>query len=367
MASAGQSRSSGSAHHADEKARRVALVAGANGLIGRHLIVHLVRRGWDVIALSRKPSAGIAVRTVAVDLADAADARAKAAALSGVTHVFYCARADHPEGVPESESLNAAMLRNLIDAVEPVAPRLAHVNLVHGTKYYGHHLGPCEVPAVEGGPRGKGGTFYFAQQDFVTERAAARGWSWSIVRPHAFCYTEMDSPRSLVLVIAVLAAIQRELGEPLFYPGTAKSHEAVTQFTDLGLLTRGIEWMASAPECASQAFNVVNGDYPKWSALWPQLAALLGLEAAPPRALSLPQYMADKGPVWDAVVKKHGLEPKGLDRIVLWRYADYVFAPQWDIMSSMEKARRFGFHERVDTREMFSRLFEGYRAQRAIP
>jgi nucleoside-diphosphate-sugar epimerase len=165
----------------------------------------------------------------------------------------------------------------------------------------------------------------------------------------------------------VLAAIQRELREPLFYPGTVKSYEAVTQFTDLRLLTQGIEWMATAPQCANQAFNVVNGDYLSWSELWPRLAVMLGLEAAPPRAISLAQYMADKGPVWDAIVAKHDLEPKALDQIVLWRYGNYVFAPEWDIMSSMEKARSSGFHERVDTQEMFARLFEGYRAQRVIP
>src|SRR4029077_2703472 len=93
-------------------AERVALVAGANGLIGRHLTRHLQNRGWEVIGLSRKPSGG--ARHVAVDLADAEDVRARAAALSDVTHVFYCVRADHPEGVAESESLNAAMLRNLV-------------------------------------------------------------------------------------------------------------------------------------------------------------------------------------------------------------------------------------------------------------
>jgi nucleoside-diphosphate-sugar epimerase len=346
-------------------AERVALVAGANGLIGRHLAVHLASRGWEVIGLSRNPSGS--ARQVAVDLSDADAARARVDRLTEVTHVFYCARADHPEGVHESEALNAAMLRNLIEALEPRAPRLAHVNVVHGTKYYGHHLGPCAVPAVEEGPRGRGGTFYFAQQDFISGRAVPGGWSWSIARPHAFCYMEMDNPRSLVLVVAVLGAIQRELGEALFYPGTVKSYEAVTQFTALDLLTGGIEWMATTPHCANHAFNVVNGDYLRWSELWPRLAAMLGLEAAPPRALRLPQYMADKGPVWDAVVARHGLKRRALDQVVLWNYGDYVFAPEWDIMSSMEKARRFGFRERIDTTEMFARLIAGYRAQRVVP
>lgn len=350
-----------------EHSPRRALIAGANGLIGRHLVAHLAGRGWNVVALSRRPYSGTGVRQIAVDLADAADACAKLAALGDVTHVFYCVRADHPEGVPESVELNSMMLRNLIDSLEPQAPRLAHVNLVHGTKYYGHHLGPCAVPAVEEGPRGPGGTFYFAQQDFISERAAAARWSWSIVRPHAYCYTEADNPRSLVLVIAVLAAIQRELGQPLFFPGTANGYEVATQFTDLGLLTRALEWMAISPQCANQAINVVNGDYPRWSVLWPQLAAMLGLQAGPPRAIRLGQYLADKAPVWDAIVTRHRLKASALDRIVLWNYGDYAFAPEWDIMSSMEKARRFGFSGRVDTREMFARMFAGYREQQIIP
>jgi nucleoside-diphosphate-sugar epimerase len=346
---------------------RVALVAGANGLIGRHLASHLVRRGWDVVAAGRKPWSGAGARAVTVDLADAGKARAGLAGLSEVTHVFYCVRADHPEGVPESVDLNAAMLRNLVDALEPAAPRLAHIHLVHGTKYYGHHLGPCAIPAVEEGPRGPGGTFYHAQQDFIAGRAGAARWTWSIARPHAYCFEESDNPRSLVLVIAVLAAVQRELGEPLFFPGSVKNYGAITQFTEVALLARAAEWMATAPQCANQALNVVNGDYPRWSELWPRLAQMLGLQAGPPRGVKLGAYMADKAPVWDAIVAKHGLQPSALDGIVLWNYGDYAFAPEWDIMSSTDKARRLGLEERIDTPGMFSRLFEGYRAKRVIP
>src|SRR5688572_19284839 len=225
-------------------ATRVALVAGANGLIGRHLAKHLLDRGWEVVCASRRPFSGPGARSIAVDLADAADTRTHLAGLREITHVFYCARADHPAGVPESVAANAAMLRNLVDALESGSTRLAHINLVHGTKYYGHHLGRCAIPAVEEGPRGPGGTFYFAQQDFLVERARAARWTWSIARPHAYCFEESDNPRSLVLVIAVLAAIQRELKQPLFFPGSAKSYAAVTQFTEVALLARALEWMA---------------------------------------------------------------------------------------------------------------------------
>ena len=56
---------------------------------------------------------------------------------------------------------------------------------------------------------------------------------------------------------------------------------------------------------------------------------------------------------------RHRLRRTALDRIALWQYGDYVFRPEWDIMSAMDKARRCGFSERVDTSEMFARVFAG--------
>lgn len=56
--------------------RNVAMVAGANGIIGRNLIEHLRGLGgWDVVGLSRRGGPG----AIAVDLLDAADTRAKLA------------------------------------------------------------------------------------------------------------------------------------------------------------------------------------------------------------------------------------------------------------------------------------------------
>lgn len=66
--------------------RKVALVAGANGVIGKNLIAHLeTQPGWRVIGLSRRGGPG----QIAVDLLDADDTRAKLGGLADVTHVFY--------------------------------------------------------------------------------------------------------------------------------------------------------------------------------------------------------------------------------------------------------------------------------------
>ena len=342
---------------------KFAAVAGASGVIGRRIAAHLVQRGWEVIGLARRP-VGPAQRHVAVDLTDAAESRSKLAPVRDVTHLFYAARYDHPEGVPESAAVNTAMLRNALDGLRGAG--ITHVNLVHGTKYYGHPA-PIPYPVTEETPRGTTPTFYYDQEDLVCERAAREGWTWSSARPHIFCDPAPDHPRSIGLVIAVFAAIQRELGEPLFFPGSARSFGSRTQFTDTALLARALEWMAIDTRCANQAFNVVNGDAPRWCDLWPRFADVLGVEAGAPQNIRLAHHLADKARIWNAVVARHGLQMKALDRIALWDYGDYVFRPEWDIMSSMNKARRCGFDERVDTLEMFERVFAGYSEERITP
>src|SRR6185436_9149896 len=111
---------------------------------------------------------------------------------------------------------------------------------------------------------------------------------------------------------------QRELGLPLDFPGSPAAYQALTQFTDVPLLARAAAWMATEPRCANQSFNVVNGDHPRWSELWPRFAAWFGMEPGVPRALNLAQFMADKGPVWDRVVAKHALRKTDLHALVLW-------------------------------------------------
>ncbi len=347
--------------------KRTAVIAGASGFIGRRIAGELVSNGWDVIGLARRPPADPALRWIALDLADGADSRHKLGELEAVTHIFYAARFDHPqEGRPEAVEANAAMLANTVSALEPVAP-LEHVHAVHGSKYYGHQLGPVRLPMREDDPRAPGANFYFVQEDFL--RAASRGkkWTFTTTRPHAFCDPAIDHPRSFGLVLAVYAAIQRELGLPLHFPGTPKAYGLRTQFTDLGLLARAIVWMATEPRCANQAFNVVNGDNPRWSDLWARLAQWFGLEAGAARGIRLVDYVADKAPVWDAIVAKHDLRPTRLNELVLWAYGDYQFSPQWDIRSDMSKARALGFPETRDSGEMFFRQFEHYRAEKIIP
>ena len=71
---------------------------------------------------------------------------------------------------------NDLMLRNLMAALEPVAPKLRHVALLQGTKAYGVHVRPLTVPAREGrSEMYEQPNFYWAQENFLRELQQGKG------------------------------------------------------------------------------------------------------------------------------------------------------------------------------------------------
>ena len=86
-----------------------------------------------------------------------------------------------------------------------------------------------------------------------------------------------------------------------------------------------------------------------------------------PQTISLTQHMADKGALWRRMTEKYGLKPFDWAQLVGWPFADYVFGSDWDVMTSTTKARQFGFHDVVDTEEMFCRLLRRFREERIVP
>ena len=348
--------------------KRKAIVTGASGLVGSYLIAHLLKQGgWDIVALSRrKLDVPGNYRHIALDLTDRADVHGKLGSLKDITHVFFVAYLERSDPA-ELVAVNTAMLVNLVDVVEAASPVLEHVHLSEGTKWYGNHLGPFRTPAKEDDPRHMPPNFYYDQQEFLEARQKGKRWTWSVVRPHAVCGFSTGGPMNLTLAIAVYASISKELGLPLSFPGKPGAYSALYQATDAALLAKAIVWMATNPKSANQAFNITNGDLIRWQNLWPKFAAFFGMELAQPRHVSLRNVMADKGPVWDRVVGKYKLQPHSYKDIVAWGYPDNVFASDYDIVSSTTKARLAGFHDMVDTEEMFLRMFGEFRQNRIIP
>jgi nucleoside-diphosphate-sugar epimerase len=347
---------------------KVALVAGASGVAGRGIVDYLISDGgWEVIALARKPYDSVdRVRFLSVDLLDPRDCKAKLETQSGITHVFFAA---YKEQATErgQVAVNGAMLRNLVEAVEAVAPGLRHINLMEGTKAYGCQFGPFKTPAKETDPRHLPPNFYYDQEDFLRGRQQGKAWTWSALRPDLVIGPGAGHPMNLIMVIAVYAVICRELGVPLWFPGTPGAFRALFDATDVDHLASAAVWAATEPRCGNEVFNITNGDHFRWEHLWPGFAADFGMNSAPPLPIPLAEMMANKGPVWDHLVQRHGLRPYRLDQLVSWEFGEFVFRIEYDTISDTTKARRFGFHQVVDTEEMFRRKFAELRQQRYIP
>jgi nucleoside-diphosphate-sugar epimerase len=358
--------------------RQGLLVVGATGAAATRLLDRArARPDLTVTGLSRRrPMGGAAGEPggetdwLAADLTDAAALRAALAARPDITAIVYASRAPHAETGVEDVPANLAMLRNLLDAAEASLPRFRHIHVIQGGKWYGMHLGPFRTPAREDDPRHMPPNFYYDQQDLLAARQvgqdAGRGWSWSTSRPNFVCDVAPGRARNMVSTLGAYAAICRELGAPFDFPGKPGAWTALLEVTDAALLAEGVLWMLDEPRCANRAFNLVNGDSFRWCDLWPVLAGEFGLPAGRPRPLPMARWMADKAPVWERIRARHGLALP-LDQVASWDFADFFLGLDYDVMLSMNAARRAGFTGFVDSREMVLAQIAGYRAARILP
>ena len=352
--------------------RKQAVVVGALGVIGRYIVERLAREDdWTVIGLSRRAAEPAArCRHISVDLLDPQATAEKLGGLSETTHVFYAAfqaAAGAAAGYASNIAPNRDMLVNAVTAVEKASRSLRRVVLVTGTKYYGSHLGPFKTPARESDPRHMPPDYYFDQVDWLSAFQRDKPWDWVELRPQTLCGFAPGTPMSLAPAIAVYAAISKELGLPLRFPGRPGAYGSIYQVTESAHFANAALWAATEPRCRLEAFNITNGDYFRWRNLWPKLADAFDMPVGDPQTISLTAHMADKGTLWEAMTAKYRLRPFAYEQLVAWPFADYVFGCDWDVMSDVTKSRRFGFHDVVDSEEMFVRLLRQFRAERIVP
>jgi nucleoside-diphosphate-sugar epimerase len=240
---------------------------------------------------------------------------------------------------------------------------------LQGTKAYGAHLGQMPVPGKERAPRHPHPNFYWEQEDFIRARqAGGAGWHWTIFRPQAVIGFALGSAMNLLSAFGVYAAVMRELGLPLSYPGQG---QRITEATDARLLARAIAWAGGAATARNEIFNVTNGDVFLYQNLWPAIARHFGMEIGLAQPMPLTVVMRDKAPVWARIVEKHQLRRYGMDELIgqSWQFADFALSRTHSTssLSSTIKVRQAGFGECIDTEDMFLWWFGELQRRRILP
>ena len=342
-----------------------ALVAGATGIIGNGVLGALrAAPEWRVRAIGRRPVDG--VETVRADLRDREATRAALAAAADTTHLFYAAYLPQPDLQAEVD-VNGPMLENLLDGLAAAGAPLGRVVLYQGAKVYGVHLGPVRAPFREDAPRHLPPNFYYTQEDALRRRADGGGPEWTLLRPDVVVGDVVGNPMNIATVIGAYAAISRATGTPFRFPGTAHTYEGVfAQVTDARLLGRASLFAASADTARNRAFNYVHSPF-RWRDVWTAVGGGLGLDIGPPAPMKLATHMAWQAPVWNAIVREHGLLPTPWSELVAWPFGDFVFGTEFDLVSDTDAIREAGFTETIDSARAILEAIRSLQGRRILP
>ena len=350
-----------------------ALVVGTSGIIGAATASLLEQEGWQVFGLARKPTVQAGVTPIAADLQDPATLMS---ALKDVKpDVVFLATWSRQESEAENIRVNAAMVRNLLDALRAGGGRPQHVALVTGLK---HYLGPFEAygkgalpqtPFREEQGRLDVPNFYYAQEDEVFAAAARDGFGWSVHRPHTVIGKAVGNAMNMGTTLAVYATLCKETGRAFHFPGSAAQWNGLTDMTDARLLAKQMLWAATTPAARNEAFNVVNGDIFRWNWMWGRIADWFGLTPAAfdGTVLPLETQMADDASLWRKIAARDGLIGPDLTRLASPWHTDADLGRPIEVVTDMSKSRRLGFAAYQPTDESFMDLFKQLRADRLIP
>ena len=348
---------------------RSILVTGAQGVSGGAVLEqYAAAPGTTVYGLSRRAGESSGnIRHISVDLLDALDIKVKLQSIANITHLFFGAYIDKKDAA-EKSAVNVQLLKGILEYLDHNASHLEHITIFQGGKAYGSDLGPYKTPAREDDPRLMSPNYYYDQEDLLRSHQLGKAWKFTVIRPGgAICGISLGSAMNLISVLGVYATICREMGLPFRFPGPESVYGAMYQVTSAELLADAAVWAGKADAAKNQIFNVTNGDTMRWKHMWPRIAKMFDLEVADPVPFSLTTYMADKGPLWDSIVAKHGLRTTPYDEMVTWGYGDFAFRQNCDNVSSTIKVRQAGFHDCIDSETMFSDYFNKMRRLKMLP
>lgn len=266
-------------------------------------------------------------------------------------------------------------MRNLLDALSS-KKSVRHVALVTGLK---HYLGPFEAyassgtlpdtPLRESQPRLPIENFYYAQEDEVYSAAKRDRFTWTVHRPHTIIGLAVGNAMNLGTTLAVYATICKETGRVFQFPGSEAQWNGLSDVTDARMLAKQLVWAADTDAARNEAFNIVNGDFFRWSWLWPKLAEWFVVQPGGFNGVIQPleAAMANDHALWREIAQRHDLVESDLDRLASAWHTDLDLGRPLEVMTDMANSRRLGFSTYQATDMSFLDLFERLRTECLIP
>jgi nucleoside-diphosphate-sugar epimerase len=244
-----------------------ALVTGATGLVGSHIVERLLEDGWRVSALVRDPSAANWLADAGAELArgDLANAESLRAAMAGCDVVFHCAALIAASGDWASfQRANIDGTRAVIEATASAGARLVHTSSV---AVYGSAARYRAAPTDESTPLAPLAEHsYYARSKREAEQivldAHAVGDLWTTAIRPPMIYGKRD--RQLV---PRFARVMRTGFFPLFAHG-----RSTFSLVHASAVADGAVRAARCDAAGGRTFNLAN-DFPVTVADMVQLAA----------------------------------------------------------------------------------------------
>src|SRR6266853_1782214 len=291
-------------------AERQILIVGPYGVLGTGVVDAVAENPrWGITTAARRPTptyrAQAAPPHIGVDLLDREGTTKAFSSLNKVTDLVFAAYVEKPT-MAETVEPNARMLKNTLHALAARNVPLQRIVLAGGAKSYGFSLG-------------------------------------------------------------TYAAMTRELGLPLRFPGTKEGWNTLQETTDAELFGRATLWALGEDKARNEIFNVSNGDVYRWRQLWDELAAFYDPPIAEPLAMSTVSEMSEKTPLWDSIVARYGLHATPYNQIANWSFVDWMLNFREETIQSTIKIRQAGFADCIDTHQSFKRQLTRLRDLRIIP
>ncbi|KEF54721.1 uncharacterized protein A1O9_09163 [Exophiala aquamarina CBS 119918] len=371
---------------------KVALVTGCNGISGNAIVEHLIRQPreeWSkIVVTSRSPLKNYwqdpRVEFVAVDFLEPVQTVISTLSRSceKVTHAYYTSYV-HTDDFTKLRDYNVPLFETFLVAIDTIAGQnLERICLQTGGKHYGPHLGPVFCPMTEDLPRYEdhGLNFYYAQEDFMFDMQKQRKWSYSIIRPNGIIgFTPGKNGMSEAITLALYLLISREMGQTPKFPGNRYFYNAVDDCSYAPAIADLSVWATTQEHTKNEAFNSVNGDTYIWRYLFRRIGKYLGMEIPDQteweemgdketmaHSFRMEDWAADKKEIWNRVCDKYGGNKEAFDWGT-WFFFDWSVGKAWPTLSSMSKARKFGYTGYWDSYECWIETLRAFENAGILP